>query len=120
MIASFFGVTIDELLSGEELLSIAEQDTKQKETHLRDLVFGLLDCSTILFFFLPLFGQKINGALNEVSLLLLTEIAPYFKVGYLAVVINPCFAKLPSIFLGKKQKYNFFNFECRCITSFYY
>lgn len=32
-IAKFFGVTIDELLSGDELLTIAEEDNKQKGKH---------------------------------------------------------------------------------------
>ena len=41
-ISKFFSVTIDELLSGEEVLTIAEEDQKQKEAHLRDVVFGLL------------------------------------------------------------------------------
>ena len=48
-IARFFGVTIDELLSGDELLTIAEKDTEQKENHIRDLVFGLLDISVAVF-----------------------------------------------------------------------
>ena len=87
-IAKFFGVTIDELLSGDELLSIAEEDTKQKEKHFRDLVFGLLDCSTAMFFFLPFFGQKTNAEIQEVSLLSLTEIAPYLRIAYFAVVIG--------------------------------
>ncbi len=86
-IAKFFSLTIDELLSGDELLAIAEENTKQKETHLRDLVFGLLDCTVALFLFLPFFGQKANGAIQEVSLLDLTEIAPYLKVGYYVIVI---------------------------------
>lgn len=68
-IAKFFGITIDELLSGDELLTFAEEDTKQKEKHFRDLVFGLLDCSIAMFFFLPFFGQKVDGVLQEVSLL---------------------------------------------------
>ena len=87
-ISKFFGITIDELLSGDELLVIAEEDTKQKENHLRDLVFGLLDCCVAMFFFLPLFGQKRDGLLQEVSLLSLTEIAPYLKVAYYGVVIG--------------------------------
>lgn len=86
-IAKFFSITIDELLSGEELLVIAEENTKQKETHLRDLVFGLLDCSVSMFLFLPFFGQKVNGAVQEVSLLSLTEIAPYLKISYYIIII---------------------------------
>ena len=86
-IATFFHVTIDELLSGDELLTIAEEDTKQKENHLRDLVFGLLDCSAAMFFFLPFFGQNAAGMIEEVSLLTLNEIAPYLKAVYFAAVI---------------------------------
>ena len=85
-IAKFFSITIDELLSGEELLTIAEEDSKQKETHLRDLVYGLLDCSTAMLFFLPFFGQKQNDLILGVSLPSLTEIAPYLKVAYWGVV----------------------------------
>ena len=60
-ISKFFSVSIDELLSGEELLTIAEADTKAKETHFRDLIFGLLDCGMALLLFLPLFGQQADG-----------------------------------------------------------
>ena len=86
-IAKFFGVTIDELLSSDELLIIAEEDTKQKKNHFRDLVFGLLDCSIAMFFFLPFFGQKVNATVQEVSLLSLTEIAPYLRIAYFIVII---------------------------------
>ena len=73
-ISKFFAVTLDDLLSSEELLVIAEDDHKQKEMHIRDLIYGLLDCSMALLFLLPFFGQKVNGAIQEVSLLALTEI----------------------------------------------
>ena len=86
-IAKFYAVSIDELLSGEELLTAAQEDTRQKENHFRDLVFGLLDCSAAMFFFLPLFGQAREGVIRDVSLLGLTEIQPWLKVSYFAVVI---------------------------------
>ena len=86
-IANFFKITIDELLSGDELLTIAEEDTRQKESHIRDLVFGLLDCSIALFFFLPFFGQKTNSAVQEVSLLSLAETAAYLRIAYFVIVI---------------------------------
>ena len=85
-IAKFFSVTIDELLSGDEVLSIAEEDGRQKEMHFVDLVFGLLDCSAAIFFFLPLFGQKAEGIVYEVSLLSLDAAALYLRTGYFVVV----------------------------------
>ena len=87
-ISKFFAVTLDDLLSGEELLVIAEDDHKQKEMCIRDMVYGLLDCSMALLFLLPFFGQKVNGAIQEVSLLALSEIQFYLKILYLVVVIG--------------------------------
>ena len=87
-IAKFFSVTIDELLSGEELLNIAQEDTKQNAQHIHDLVFGLMDCSFSMFFFLPLFGQYIAGVLQEVPLLSLTALQPWLKTFYYILVIG--------------------------------
>ena len=87
-ISKFFAVTLDDLLSSEELLVIAEDDHKQKEMHIRDMIYGLLDCSMALLFLLPFFGQKVNGAIQEVSLLALTEIQLYLKILYLVIVIG--------------------------------
>lgn len=87
-IAKFFSVTIDDLLSGEEVLTIAEEDRKQKESHVRDLVFGMLDCSASLFFLLPFFGQTADGVIREVSLLSLTEISSWLKAAYFVVLLG--------------------------------
>ena len=86
-LAAFFEVTIDELLSSKELLTITEKDAEEKETYLRDLVFGLLDISIAMFLFLPLFGQASNSLIQEVSLLNLTEISPLLRFAYFAIVV---------------------------------
>jgi len=86
-IAKFYGVTIDELLSGDELLTIAEEDTKSKEMHLRDVVYGLLDLSVVMFFFLPFFGDKVNGTVQTASLVGLAGIPSYLRAAYFTVVI---------------------------------
>ena len=85
-ISRFFSVTIDDLLSGSEILTIAEEDQKQKNSLLLDLVFGLLDLSVSMFLFLPLFGQREHDTVYEVSLLALSNIAPYLMGAYIAII----------------------------------
>ena len=85
-ISKYFSVSLDELLSGEEILAIAENDNKQKERTLRDLIFGLLDCGMALLLFLPFFGQKADGVIREVSLIALSNIQTYLKTAYIAFV----------------------------------
>lgn len=86
-IAKIYGVTVDALLSGDELLSVAEEEGKQKESRFRDLVFGLLDCSVVMFFFLPFFGQQVNGTVQGVPLWLLADLPSYLKAVYFLSVI---------------------------------
>lgn len=85
-ISRFFSVTIDDLLSGSEILTIAEEDQKQKNSLLLDLVFGLLDLSVSMFLFLPLFGQREHDTVYEVSLLTLSNIAPYLMGAYITII----------------------------------
>ncbi len=85
-ISRFFSVTIDDLLSGSEILTIAEEDQKQKNSLLLDLVFGLLDLSVSMFLFLPIFGQREHDTVYEVSLLALSNIAPYLMGAYIAII----------------------------------
>ena len=87
-IAKYFSVTIDQLLSGDELLTIAEEDTKQTKNNTYNLIFGLLDISVLAFLFLPLFADRIGDDIREVSLLFLTNIAPYLTISYFVVVFG--------------------------------
>ena len=87
-ISEFFSVSLDDLLSGEEILYIAENDQKQKQNSLRDLIFGLLDCGMSLLLFLPFFGQKSDDIISMVSLLDLINIQPYLKTVYIAFVVS--------------------------------
>lgn len=101
-ISKYFSVTVDDLLSGDELITLVEQEQHTKEIHIKDTVFGLLDCSTALLLFLPFFAQKTDGIIQEVSLVALTEIQPYLKTLYFAVVIGSIILGLLTLVLQNR------------------
>ena len=86
-IAKFFSVTVDELLSTDEVLTIAEEDGKRKEKRFRDLIYGLLDLCIAMLLFLPFFAETADGAIQSVSLITLVGVQPYLKIAYLSAVI---------------------------------
>ena len=100
-IAKFFSVTVDELLSSGEVLTIAEENQKQTEKRFRDLAFGLLDLCMSLLLFLPLFAISDGCMIYEASLLALGVVSLYLKVAYFAVVIAMCITGILTLALQK-------------------
>ena len=103
-ISKFFGISLDDLLSSEELLILVEDDHRQKETNLRDMVFGMLDTCMALLLFLPFFGEQMDGAVHEVSLLGLSGTQIYLKVIYYVVVVGLSFLGIMTFLLQTHGK----------------
>ena len=99
-IAAFFSVSIDQLLSGDQVLTIAQEDTRQVRRQIRDRVVGALDLSTGLLLFLPFFGQSAGDWVRAVSLLALAEPAPLLRGAYLATVTAMALLGLLRLALG--------------------
>ena len=72
-ISKYFGVTIDDLLSGEKLLSIAENENKSSFRKMCDLLFGVVDLFSFILIFLPLYPNAVEGFVYSVSLFDYTE-----------------------------------------------
>lgn len=82
-ISKLFSISIDELLSGEELITIAETETAKKVRDTRTIVFGILDCMVMLFAFLPLFAQEGKNMIVSVSLISFTKTPMYIREAYI-------------------------------------
>ena len=81
-ISKFFSVSIDELLSGEKLLFIAEKENKTNIKSICELLLGAVDLFYVLLIFLPLYPDTVNGFIYSVSLLNYTEISSFNKTIY--------------------------------------
>ena len=60
-IANYFSVTIDDLLSGEKLISIAEKENKSNIRNMCDLLYGIVDLFSFVLIILPLYPNTIDG-----------------------------------------------------------
>ncbi len=82
-ISKFFEISIDDLLSGEELIRIAENDSREKADRLRTVFFGIIDCMASLLLFLPFFSKKEPGLIRAVSLLSLEDGTPLLHTTFI-------------------------------------
>lgn len=88
-ISKLFGISIDELLSSEELMSIAETEQNEKTNRMRDLIYGALDCMAAMMFVLPFFGERKTEEemIRSVSLLELSYLEDYMRITYIATLV---------------------------------
>ena len=76
-ISKYFSVSIDDLLSGEKLLSIAEDENKSKIRTMCELMFGIVDLCSVSLIVLPLYPNTIDGYVYSVNLFNYSEIAQF-------------------------------------------
>ncbi len=81
-ISKFFSVSIDDLLSGEKLISIAEKENKSNIRNICDLLFGVVDLCSFMLIVLPLYPNTVDGFVYSVNLLAYAETAPFNRAIY--------------------------------------
>ena len=82
-ISSYFSVSIDDLLSGEQLIFIAEKENKSNLNSVYDLLLGFVDLFSLMLIFLPLYPNPVNGYIYSVNLFVYrTQYNCCFVFGY--------------------------------------
>lgn len=86
-ISSYFSVSIDDLLSAEKLISIAEKENQSNIQRLFDLLFGMTDLFSFILIVLPLYPRTIDGYVYSVNLFAYTETTPLNRTVYWAMFL---------------------------------
>ena len=68
-ISSFFSITLDELVSGEKLLSIAEKENQIRLQNTYNLLIGVIDLCYLMLIVLPLYPKSMGLDIASVTLL---------------------------------------------------
>ena len=67
-ISKFFSVSIDELLSSDELINAAQDENRKNISDLLDMLAGCADMMCLLLILLPLYPEKVSDSFSAVSL----------------------------------------------------
>jgi len=81
-LSSYFSVTIDDLLSGEKLISIAQKENRSNLRKLCDTLVGVTDLFAILLIVLPLYPKTVDGYVYSVNLWNYAETSPLNQLVY--------------------------------------
>jgi len=81
-LSSYFSVTIDDLLSGEKLISIAQKENRSSLRKLCDTLVGVTDLFAILLIVLPLYPKTVDGYVYSVNLWNYAETSPLNQLVY--------------------------------------
>ena len=90
-IANYFSISIDELLSGERLITIAENENRTNLKNMGNMLFGVVDIFSFIMIILPLYPNKIDDYIYSVNLFNYTHTAVFNLVimwsFYLALIL---------------------------------
>ena len=81
-ISKFFSVSIDELLSSEKLVTIAEKENRANIRKVLDYLLGLNDLLACGLIFLPLFPHPVEGMVYAVSLIEYSDVSTTIRLIY--------------------------------------
>ena len=118
-ISKFFSVTIDELLSGEELITLAETENRSNLKKIYSFIYGILDMMAVTFILLPLYGNLVDGYIYSVNLLSFTDTTPIYLAIYwivFIVLIALGIAKLMCVCFEKESWSNIIT-KCSLVLS---
>ena len=100
-ISKYFSVSIDDLLSGEKLLSLAESENKSNIRNMCELLFGAVDVCTFLLILLPIYPNKVNEFVYSVNLLEYVETTPFNRLVHWGLFVSLIAAGVLKVLLAK-------------------
>ena len=99
-----FNISLDKLLSNEEILEIANNENKNNISKYNSLLFSLLDIIRIIFIFLPLYSYKTNNFIYSVLLFNSNDLGLTLKIIFTLIFITHFIIGFIELILNYKEK----------------
>ena len=103
-ISKIFGVSIDELLSSEELIAAAETEHRETLHNMYTSIIGLLDVLVVLCVILPLYGNPADGVIQSVNLFSFNAVTTVVRIFYWTVFLALIAMGAAELLLSRGEK----------------
>ena len=103
-ISKIFGVSIDELLSSEELIAAAETEHRETLHNMYTSIIGLLDVLVVLCVILPLYGNPADGVIQSVNLFSFNAVTTVVRIFYWTVFLALIALGAAELLLSRGEK----------------
>ena len=102
-ISEFFSVSVDDLLSSNKLLVIAENENKESVKRIFDFIAALVDVFSVALVVLPLYPHSVNGFVYGVNLLNYSQISSINLIVHWIIIISLCVIGITRLLLLKTK-----------------
>ena len=95
-ISKYFSVSIDELLSGDKIISIADKENKSNIKNMCDLILGIADVFYFMLMALPIYSNPVGEHIYAVNLFIYLQ-----KVSFNHMLFWGLFSVLTAVGIAK-------------------
>jgi len=113
-ISNLFFVSIDDLLSSEELINLAAYENRSNLGKVFNLIYGVLDLMAIAFLFLPFFGQPDGTYIRFVPLFQYHNILTIIFVSYWITLLLMIMLGIAELIIQHLQNEKWSNIGRKC------
>ncbi|MBR2041265.1 MAG: helix-turn-helix transcriptional regulator [Oscillospiraceae bacterium] len=113
-ISAYFSVSIDDLLSADKIIFIAEKEKKSCIKSICDLLFGLMDILSFLLIILPLYPKTVDSFVYSVNLFKYTETTSFNLSVYWTIFLSLTISGIVKLISDKLKIYKISKFITVC------
>ena len=102
-ISEYFSVSIDDLLSCNKLLAIAENENRENVKRAFDFMFAFVDLLSLSLIVLPLYPYSVNEFVYGINLLRYSQILSVNKIVYWVIILALCLSGVIRLLMFKTK-----------------
>lgn len=117
-LAAIFSISIDDLLSGEEIITLAEKENQRNIMNVYNIIFYWIDILMMLLLFLPIFGERESEVIQSVNLMEFSSTSSLIKICYYVLILLTISIGMLGLITYFRKKEWYFRYRVLSVVMF--